>query len=71
MKDLVTRFLENPLLMPQDLKASRESLQIISLLNSGGNIFNCTCQAVKKLGGITSGFANHSMDNIGSIISVC
>src|ERR1700710_1020094 len=35
MKDLAERFPENPLLLPKDLKASREGLQIISLLNPG------------------------------------
>src|SRR3978361_1139327 len=35
MKDLAERFPENPLLLPKDLQASREGLQIISLLNPG------------------------------------
>lgn len=35
MKDLARRFPENPLLMPKDLSASRNELQIISLLNPG------------------------------------
>lgn len=35
MKDLAQRFPENPLLLPKDLKASREGLQVISLLNPG------------------------------------
>lgn len=35
MKDLAKRFTENPLLMPKDLVASRNELQIISLLNPG------------------------------------
>lgn len=35
IKDLARRFPENPLLLPKDLKASREGLQIISLLNPG------------------------------------
>jgi len=35
MKDLAERFPENPLLLPKDLQASGEGLQIISLLNPG------------------------------------
>jgi predicted GH43/DUF377 family glycosyl hydrolase len=35
MKDLAQRFLPNPLLLPKDLRPSREGLQIISLLNPG------------------------------------
>lgn len=35
MKDLARRFIENPLLMPKDLKASSSTLQVISLLNPG------------------------------------
>lgn len=35
MSDLARRFDQNPLLMPKDLRASREELQIISLLNPG------------------------------------
>jgi predicted GH43/DUF377 family glycosyl hydrolase len=35
MKDLAQRFPENPLLLPKDLKASGDGLQIISLLNPG------------------------------------
>jgi predicted GH43/DUF377 family glycosyl hydrolase len=35
MKDLAERFPENPLLLPKDLQASREGLQVISLLNPG------------------------------------
>lgn len=35
MKDLARRFPENPLLLPKDLPASKEGLQIISLLNPG------------------------------------
>jgi len=35
MSDIAHRFPENPLLMPQDLKASSPELQIISLLNPG------------------------------------
>src|ERR1700712_4882650 len=35
MKDLAKRFPENPLLLPKDLKPSREGLQVISLLNPG------------------------------------
>jgi predicted GH43/DUF377 family glycosyl hydrolase len=34
-KDIARRFNENPLLMPKDLVASRDELQIISLLNPG------------------------------------
>jgi len=33
--DIARRFPENPLLLPKDLRASREGLQIISLLNPG------------------------------------
>lgn len=35
MKDIATRFLENPLLSPSDLKPSREGLEITCLLNPG------------------------------------
>jgi predicted GH43/DUF377 family glycosyl hydrolase len=35
MKDLAKRFPQNPLLLPKDLEASRNELQIISLLNPG------------------------------------
>ena len=35
MKDLAKRFPENPLLLPKDVKPSREGLQVISLLNPG------------------------------------
>lgn len=35
MKELAKGFAENPLLMPKDLAASRDELQIISLLNTG------------------------------------
>jgi predicted GH43/DUF377 family glycosyl hydrolase len=35
MKDIAQRFPENPLLLPKDLPASRDGLQIISLLNPG------------------------------------
>lgn len=35
MRDLATRFVQNPLLMPKDLLASTKELQIISLLNPG------------------------------------
>lgn len=35
MADIAYRFSENPLLLPKDLKASRDGLQIISLLNPG------------------------------------
>jgi predicted GH43/DUF377 family glycosyl hydrolase len=35
MKDIAQRFPENPLLLPKHLPASREGLQIISLLNPG------------------------------------
>jgi predicted GH43/DUF377 family glycosyl hydrolase len=35
MNDLASRFPENPLLLPRDLKPSREGLQVISLLNPG------------------------------------
>lgn len=35
MKDFAERFSENPLLMPKDLKPSRDGLQVISLLNPG------------------------------------
>jgi predicted GH43/DUF377 family glycosyl hydrolase len=35
MKDIAKRFPEKPLLLPKDLKASSEGLQIISLLNPG------------------------------------
>jgi beta-1,2-mannobiose phosphorylase / 1,2-beta-oligomannan phosphorylase len=35
MKDLARRFPENPLLLPRHLTASRDGLQIISLLNPG------------------------------------
>src|ERR1700748_1473562 len=35
MKDIAQRFPENPLLLPKDLRPSREGLQIISLLNPG------------------------------------
>ncbi len=35
MKDLARRFPENPLLLPKDLKPSRDGLQVISLLNPG------------------------------------
>jgi len=40
MKDIATRFTENPLLLPKDLKPSAEGLQIISLLNPGVFRFN-------------------------------
>lgn len=39
MSDIARRFPENPLLMPQDLKASSNDLQIISLLNPGVFVF--------------------------------
>jgi predicted GH43/DUF377 family glycosyl hydrolase len=35
MRDLAQRFPKNPLLLPKDLKASSEGMQIISLLNPG------------------------------------
>jgi predicted GH43/DUF377 family glycosyl hydrolase len=35
MKDLAKRFVENPLLMPKDIKPSDPSLQVICLLNPG------------------------------------
>lgn len=35
MKDLARRFPQNPLLLPKDLKPSKDGLQIISLLNPG------------------------------------
>lgn len=35
MNDLARRFIQNPLLMPKDLTASRDELQVISLLNPG------------------------------------
>jgi len=35
MKDIARRFPENPLLLPKDLKSSKEEFQIISLLNPG------------------------------------
>jgi predicted GH43/DUF377 family glycosyl hydrolase len=35
MKDIAQRFAENPLLVPADLKASEDGLQIICLLNPG------------------------------------
>ena len=35
MKDLAQRFPENPLLLPKDVKPSREGWQVISLLNPG------------------------------------
>ncbi|KQB42708.1 glycoside hydrolase family 130 protein [Flavobacterium aquidurense] len=39
MSDIARRFPENPLLMPKDLHASSNELQIISLLNPGAFIF--------------------------------
>lgn len=39
MSDIARRFSENPLLLPNDLKASSENLQIISLLNPGAFTF--------------------------------
>src|ERR1700710_1676848 len=35
MKDIAKRFPENPLLIPKDIKPSREGFQVISLLNPG------------------------------------
>jgi hypothetical protein len=35
MKDLAKRFAENPILMPKDIRPSRETLQVICLLNPG------------------------------------
>ena len=35
MKDLAHRFPQNPLLLPKDLRPSREGWQVISLLNPG------------------------------------
>ena len=35
MTDIAKRFPENPLLLPKDVKPSREGLQVISLLNPG------------------------------------
>lgn len=35
MKDLAKRFVENPLLMPKDISASADGLQVICLLNPG------------------------------------
>jgi predicted GH43/DUF377 family glycosyl hydrolase len=35
MKDIARRFPENPLLLPKDIKSSKEEFQIISLLNPG------------------------------------
>lgn len=40
MKDLASRFPENPLLMPRDIKPSRDGMQVISLLNPGVFRFN-------------------------------
>jgi predicted GH43/DUF377 family glycosyl hydrolase len=39
MKDLATRFPENPLLLPKDIKPSSEGLQVICLLNPGVFVF--------------------------------
>jgi predicted GH43/DUF377 family glycosyl hydrolase len=39
MKDLAERFTENPLLLPKDIKPSRDGWQVISLLNPGVFIF--------------------------------
>lgn len=48
MSDIACRFPENPLLIPSDLKASCEELQIISLLNPGVFIFqNKICLLVR------------------------
>ncbi|RYE16375.1 MAG: glycosidase [Sphingobacteriales bacterium] len=40
MKDIARRFPENPLLLPKDLSASSEGLQIISLLNPGVFVYD-------------------------------
>ncbi|HEY4197540.1 MAG TPA: glycosidase, partial [Mucilaginibacter sp.] len=40
MKDIALRFLENPLLLPKDIKASRVEFQVISLLNPGVFTYN-------------------------------
>jgi predicted GH43/DUF377 family glycosyl hydrolase len=39
MKGLAERFTENPLLLPKDIKPSRDGWQVISLLNPGVFIF--------------------------------
>jgi predicted GH43/DUF377 family glycosyl hydrolase len=40
MKDIARRFPENPLLLPKDIKPSREEFQVISLLNPGVFMFD-------------------------------
>jgi len=40
MKDLATRFPQNPLLLPKDLTASADGLQVICLLNPGVFVFD-------------------------------
>ena len=54
MSDIARRFPENPLLMPQDLRASSSELQIISLLNPGAFVYEGkTCLLVRVAESIT------------------